>query len=98
MENESEYFLGLTAESKKRYHCKVTSSGLNIDPYSISSWTEDPSALPDIQWSDMMLYMVSTPSPYTRDEIKVIVVEVYRMLECCMYYRLGKVCWMEAIL
>jgi len=24
-----------------------------------------------VHWSDMMLYMVSTPSPYTREEIKV---------------------------
>ena len=71
MENESEYFLSLSAESKKRYRCKVTSSGLKVDPYSILSWTEDPSILPNVQWSDMVMYMVSTSSPCTRDEIKV---------------------------
>ena len=44
MENESEYFF-LSAESKKQYCCKVSSCGLKVDPYSISSWTEDPSIL-----------------------------------------------------
>jgi len=33
--------------------------------------TENPENLPEVKWSDMMLYMVTTPSPYTREEIKV---------------------------
>jgi len=71
MEKTSEYVLSLTGKSKKRYECKVTSTGLKVDPYTISSWTEDPSMIPDVKWSDMVLYMVSTPSPYTCEEIKV---------------------------
>jgi len=82
MENISEYVSNLTGESKKRYECKVTSTGLKVDPYTISSWTEDPSMIPDVKWSDMVLYMVSTPSPYTCEEIKV------------SYTCLGSVVWL----
>ena len=71
MENVSEYVLSLMGESKKRYESKVTSTGLKVDPYSLSTWTEDPSMIPDVKWSDMMMYLVSIPSPYTRQEIKV---------------------------
>ena len=30
---KSEYFAQLSTEAKARYECKVTSAGLNIDPY-----------------------------------------------------------------
>ena len=55
------------------YESKVISSGLRTDPYAIDDrhWTETPEIVPDVQWSDMMLYMIATPSPYTREEIKV---------------------------
>ena len=73
LELKSEYFAGLSAETKARYECKVTSAGLTKDPYAIDDQylTEDPDTAPDVQWSDVMLYMISTPSPYTREEIKV---------------------------
>lgn len=71
MDAKSEYFLALSADSRKRYECKVTSAGLSKDPYAIEEWTETPESTPDVQWSDMMLYMISTPSPYTREAIKV---------------------------
>ena len=73
MERKSEYFASLSAESQRRYESKVISSGLRTDPYAIDDrhWTETPERVPDVQWSDMMLYMIATPSPYTREEIKV---------------------------
>lgn len=71
MERKSEYFVNLSTEAKLRYEAKVTNAGLTEDPYSIKNWTENPESIPEVQWSDMMLYMVSTPSPYTREEIKV---------------------------
>ena len=40
-------------------------------PIVLEDWTEDPEVIPCVQWSDVMLYMVTTPSPYTREEIKV---------------------------
>ena len=73
MQRKSEYFANLAVDSQRRYESKVISSGLNIDPYAIddSQWTEAPAAVPAVQWSDMMIYMIATPSPYTREEIKV---------------------------
>ena len=55
LENELEYFIRFTKEFKRQYHCKVISTRLKIDPYIISSWTEEPMIVTDIQWSDMML-------------------------------------------
>ena len=46
---------------------------LLFDPYSISEWEEDPQDIPSVTWSDMVYYMTSTPSPYTREELKVAV-------------------------
>ena len=71
MERKSDYFFDLSSQAKERYEAKVVSSGLRIDPYAIEDWNEAPEEVPDVRWSDMMLYMVSTPSPYTREEIKV---------------------------
>ena len=71
MERKSDYFFDLSSQAKERYEAKVVSSGLSRDPYTIEDWIEAPEEVPDVGWSDMMLYMVSTPSPYTREEIKV---------------------------
>ena len=71
MERKSDYFFDFSSQAKERYEAKVVSAGLKIDSYTIEDWNEAPEEVPDVRWSDMMLYMVSTPSPYTREEIKV---------------------------
>ena len=73
METKSEYFSNLSADSKVRYESKVTYTGLTKDPYAInqSGWTDSPETVPEVYWSDMMLRMIATPSPYTRQEIRV---------------------------
>ena len=71
MESKSDYFHGLTAASKTRYESKVLSSGLKVDPYSITTWMVNSEDFPEVNISDMVMYMISTPSPYTREEIKV---------------------------
>ena len=40
-------------------------SGLSTDPYVIEDcyWTEAPETVPDMQLSDMIVYMIATPSP-----------------------------------
>ena len=70
---KSEYFAQLSAEAKSRYECKVISAGLNIDPYCIaeSLWTREPERIPKVMWTDISFYMVSTPSPHTKEAIKV---------------------------
>lgn len=47
---KSEYFAQLSTEAKARYKCKVTSAGLNIDPYCIdeSLWTREPEIIPKV--------------------------------------------------
>jgi len=73
MQSKSEYFINLLGEDKHRYESKVISAGLDSDPYCItdSEWSETPMTIPDIHWSDFVTYMVDTPSPYTKEEIKV---------------------------
>ena len=49
--------------------------GLSKDPYVIpdESWVSeaDITTIPDVKWSDMFLYLICKPSPYTRDELRV---------------------------
>lgn len=71
MDRKSEYFGNLSKESKIRYEEKVSRTGLTIDPYTIEDWSEAPEVIPDVHWSNTMLYMTATPSPHTREAIKV---------------------------
>ena len=51
---------------------KVAVSGLNRDLYAIESgWIDDPASTPNVQWSDLVIYMAKTPSPSTGESIKV---------------------------
>ena len=58
-------YLELSLESQLRYQSKVVCAGLNDDPYAVeeSHWTDNPDSIPTVNWSDVVLYMVSTPSP-----------------------------------
>ena len=71
MEAVSEYYLTLRGEVKKRYESKVAKVGLKVDPYKLESWNNNPDEISDIAWSDMMVYMTETPSPYTGEGIEV---------------------------
>ena len=71
MERKSDYFCDLSSQANETYEAKVVSVGLRIDPYAIEDWNEVPEEVPEVCWSDMMLYKVSTPRPYTREETKV---------------------------
>ena len=71
MESCLEYFKGLSTDARTRYEKKLLATGLKMDPYTINNWTDSPDVIPDVHYSDMMLYMTVTPSPYTREAIKV---------------------------
>ena len=47
--------------------------GLNTDPYTIPNelYMAEPDRIPDVAWSDMFMYMIATPSAYTKEEMKV---------------------------
>ena len=78
MELTSEYYSTLSDEAKERYESKVAKVGLKIDPYKLIRWDSNPDVIPDITWSDMMIYMTKTPSPYTGEGIKVCTHNGYR--------------------
>ena len=69
----SEYYSGLSAESKQRYTDKVTGVGLRKDPYAIPSelWQAEPNHVPNVALNDMFVYVVATTSAYTKEEMKV---------------------------
>ena len=64
MERTSDYYNTLSLDSKAGYTEKVTGAGFKTDPYVILNelWTEEPVSVPQVSWSDMFLYMISTPS------------------------------------
>ena len=65
---------GTYYESRARYEQKVTEAGLCVDPYSIDSWEINPEMVPNVHWSDMVVYMAKTPSPYTCESVKVYII------------------------
>ena len=61
-----------------------TETRLGIDPYSIERWREDLEAFPEVNWSDMIMYLTATPSEYTREAIKVLFVsQTINVLRLC---------------
>ena len=68
---KSEYFSSLSITAQQQYERKIINTCLTVDPYAIESWTREPEVVPKLHYSDLMLYMVSTPSPHTKEAIKV---------------------------
>ena len=79
----SKYFNELDGTAKKQYLEKLHSVGENIDdPYTLN-WKETPAAddlWPSIEYPDIYNYLVNTPSPYTKEELKA-----YKSLDGCKY-------------
>ena len=48
----------LSVKSQKRYEEKVVAAGLKTGRTEAQLWTEEPEVIPDINWSNMMLYMI----------------------------------------
>ena len=67
----SGYLTKLSSVAKKRYESKVVSTDLNTDPHVIEEWSQNLEYLTKLQWNNVVLYMVSTPSLYTKEAIKV---------------------------
>ena len=65
-----------SAESKAHYSAKVVALGLTVDPYTLpkESWIAQPDKVPDVSWSDIFLYLIQTPSAYTKEDIKVFAI------------------------
>lgn len=89
MEQVSEYYSELSGEAKARYESKVLNSGITVDPYAIRDdfWVKemDVANIPEVKWSDMFMYLICTPSPYTREEMKVCVMHMYVCMCVCVF-------------
>jgi len=76
----SPYVGSLSTESKERYHRKLLydcETKTLPDPYSLSGkWSTNPGNWPDLTFGDIYLYLIDTPSIYTKDSMKA-----YKSLE-----------------
>ena len=92
----SSYAQEVSAEAPKRYVRKILATGLQIDPYSIKEeyWTREPESIPKLTWTDLVSYMISTASEYTKEAIKVSFVACEREISPQIGHvtRLGKGC------
>ena len=61
-----------------------------------SKRSETPDVIPHTGWSDLKLYMTSTPSLYTKEEIK-IEASYFCFAIMVLIARLGKGCLMEIV-
>ena len=69
LERVPEYYGGLSGVAKARYCTKVCGVGLKLGPYVILDelWMEETDRVPNVQWSDMFMYIIVTPSAYTKE-------------------------------
>ena len=66
----SKYYDQLEGDAKKRNVEKLDLIWLNFDdPYTLN-YSKDLRLLPEIEYPDIYNYLISTPSPYTMDELK----------------------------
>ena len=67
---KSEYFCTICGGDESR----IPVPGLAVDPFTIDEmeWTREPESIPQLLWSDLMICVVSTPSPHTKEAISVI--------------------------
>ena len=65
----SKYYFQLDDTAKGRYVAKMNRIRPNADdPYTFSSTM--PNAMPEVEYPDIYNYLINTPSPYTKEELK----------------------------
>ncbi|VDI32578.1 Hypothetical predicted protein [Mytilus galloprovincialis] len=90
-EKLSPYAYGLPAEARTRYQEKLAyNKGLDRlpDPYAItkSEWVNDPSIWPELDFGQVYLYLIETPSMFNKSSMKA-----YKSLEAYRYFESGHV-------
>ena len=79
---QSSYYSSLEEGRKKKYEDKLKALGID-DPYMYSKTDcvkDDPALWPRVEYPDIYNYLISTPSRYTREELKA-----YKSLEAYKY-------------
>ena len=86
----STYYQELTKEAQHRYNEKLDILHV-ADPYTFSheQWSSDISLWPEVEYQDIYNYLINTPSPYTKDELKA-----YKSLEGYKYSTDG---WVDQV-
>ena len=86
---ESEYYLNLESEDKKRYKEKLTLSNGKLlpDPSVLDvGWKGEVRRLPDLCFADIFNYLINTPSDYIKENLKA-----YKSLEAYNFFVCGHV-------
>lgn len=90
----SGYFHELPQDAKKRYQEKLDMLGpMANDPYAAvpgDLWSTDSMLWPKVEYPDVYNYLINTPSPYTKDELKA-----YKSMEGYKYFVDG---WVSKVL
>ena len=85
---ESDFFKQLDARGKRRYDEKLEILGLCSDPYATTSedWESDPDCWPNVEFPDILNYLIDSPSPHTKESLKA-----YKSTEAWAYFIAGYV-------
>ena len=86
---ESEYYLNLGSEDKKRYKEKLTLSNRKLlrDSNVLDvGWKEEVHYLLNLCFADIFIYLINTPSDYTKENLKA-----YQSLEAYNFFIFGHV-------
>ena len=85
----SDYVGQLDYEARKRYFSKLEIDGGKFpDPYSIQEdqWIDDAEKWPDLEYGDIYNYLIDTPGPYTKENLRA-----YKSLEAYNFFYSGHV-------
>ena len=84
------YFAGLNLDDKKSYEEKLKKIS-NIDPYNLSAsfYSDSSENWPNIEFPDIVNYLLFTSSRYTNDQLKA-----YKSLDSYQYFIAG---WVRCI-
>ena len=83
---ESSYYNQLDQEGKARYKDKLNLVELNEDPYLLSPdcWATDRALWPSVEFPDICVYLINSPSPHTKESLKA-----YKSSEAWAYFAAG---------
>ena len=84
--DESEFYKQLDNKGKERYKTKLRMAGTDEDPYLIprSEWSTSKDLWPCVDFPDIYVYLINSPSPHTKDSLKA-----YKSSEAWAYFIAG---------